>query len=230
MNNSVNYWLVAEYKRQESKIVGDASPAKSVHSRLLEIMAGWQKKFDERAKEIALWFVNRSNTYASTSVSNKLRAAGMTVNFKVTPEVKNVLDSLYETQVTLIKSIPEQYLTQIGVLVQESVTRGRDVGYLKDELKKRYGVTERRAKVIARDQNAKASNAIAVERCKSAGITEAIWVHRAGGSKTYRESHVKMNGEVFSISKGCWDPHERQHVMPGQLVNCKCDMRPVIPK
>lgn len=228
MSTSVNYWLAAEYRRNESEIVGDASPAKSLSKKLLDVMATWRETFDQKAELIALWFVRRSNMYATTSVSNKLKAQGMTVNMRITPEVQNVLDSLYETQVSLIKSIPEQYLTQVSVLVQESVTRGRDVAYLKDELKHRYGVTERRAKVIARDQNAKASNAIAVERSKQAGITHGIWVHRAGGSKSFRHSHVQMAGTEFDLSKGCWDDHEKKWVMPGELINCRCEYRPVI--
>ena len=220
MSTSVNYWLAAEYRRNESEIVGDASPAKSMSKKLMDVMATWRETFDKKAESIALWFVRRSNMYATTSVSNKLKAQGMTVNMRITPEVQNVLDSLYETQVSLIKSIPEQYLTQVSVLVQESVTRGRDVAYLKDELKHRYGITERRAKVIARDQNAKASNAIAVERSRQAGITHGIWVHRAGGSKSFRHSHVQMAGTEFDLSKGCWDDNEKKWVMPGELVNC----------
>lgn len=229
MSRSVDWWLSAEYRRNESEIVGDASPAKEVGSKLISIMATWRETFDKKAQDIALWFVRRSNAWASTSVKNKLKAQDMTVNFRVTPEVQNVLDSLYETQVSLIKSIPEQYLTQVQTMVQESIVRGRDVGYLKDELKKRYGVTERRAKVIARDQNAKATNSIAMERTRQAGITHGIWVHRAGGSKTFRHAHVKMNGTEFELAKGCWDDHEKRYVQPAELVNCKCEFRPKIP-
>lgn len=228
MSSSVNYWLGAEYRRNESEIVGDASPAKSLNKKLLDVMATWRETFDKKAESIALWFVRRSNTYASKSVSNKFKVQGMSVSMRITPEVQNVLDSIYETQVSLIKSIPEQYLTQVSVLVQESVTLGRDVAYLKDELQHRYGITERRAKVIARDQNAKASNAIAVERSRQAGITHGIWVHRAGGSKSFRHSHVKMNGTEFELAKGCWDDHEKKWVMPGELINCRCEYRPVI--
>ncbi|WP_261261749.1 phage head morphogenesis protein [Serratia fonticola] len=230
MSTSVNYWISAEYRKQESEIVGDASPGKALSNKLISVMATWREKFDKKAESIALWFVRRSDAYTSRSVSNKLRAEGMTVSMQITPEVQTVLDSLYETQVGLIKSIPEQYLTQVQTLVQQSVTNGRDVGFLKEELKKRYGITERRAKVIARDQNAKASNAISRERCKSAGVTHGIWVHRAGGSKTYRQSHLKMNGEKFELAAGCYDPHEGREVHPGELINCKCDFRPVIPK
>lgn len=228
MSNSVDYWLTAEYKRHEPKIVGDATPSKLMNRKLISVMGRWQLTFRQKAEDIAAWFVRRADAYSSGSVVNKLRAEGMSVNMQLTPEVRNVLDSIYETQVSLIKSIPEQYLTQVSTLVQESVSRGRDIGYLKEELKQRYGVTERRAKVIARDQNNKASNAISQQRCQSAGITHGIWVHRAGGSKSFRHSHVKMNGTEFELSKGCYDPHEGRMVMPGELVNCKCEFRPVI--
>ncbi|MDE9552794.1 minor capsid protein [Xenorhabdus bovienii] len=230
MADSVDYWISAEYKRQQPKIIGDASPAKELNRKLFSVMGRWKVKFNQMAESIAVWFVNRANTYASNSVKNKLRVDSITVNMQVTPEVRNVLDSLYEQQVSLIKSIPEQYLTQVQTLVQQSVVNGRDVGFLKEELKKRYGVTESRAKTIARDQNAKATNAIARERCKSSGITEGIWIHRAGGSKSYRDSHIKMSGQRFNLIEGCYDPHVQRHVHPGELINCKCDFRPVIPQ
>ncbi|MCC8367088.1 phage head morphogenesis protein [Xenorhabdus sp. PB61.4] len=230
MANSVDYWLSAEYKRQQPEIVGDASPAKALTEKLFAIKGRWNTKFGQMAKSIAVWFVNRANTYASNSVKNKLKADSITVNMRVTPAVQNVLDSLYEQQVSLITSIPEQYLTLVQTLVQQSVVNGRDIGFLKAELKQRYRLTENRAKTIARDQNAKATNAIARERCKSTGITEGIWIHRAGGSKSYRESHIGMNGQRFTLSEGCYDPHVQRHIQPGELINCKCDFRPVIPQ
>jgi len=228
MSISVDYWLSAEYKRQEARIVGDASPAKLLNKKLLSVMASWRKKFDKKADDIAIWFVRRADAYASRSVSNKLRAAGMTVNMRMTPEVRNVLDSLYETQVNLIKSIPQQYLTQVSTLVQESVSRGRDISFLKEELQKRYGKTERRARFIAVDQNNKASNEISRRRMISAGVKKGIVKHRSGGSKSYRHSHVKADGQEYDLEVGFWDSHLKRFVQPGELPGCKCEFRPVI--
>ncbi|HDM9019727.1 TPA: phage head morphogenesis protein [Yersinia enterocolitica] len=228
MSTSVNYWLSAEYKKQEPKIVGDASPAKLMNKKLLSVMARWRETFNKKAEDIATWFVRRSDAYASNSVKNKLRAEGMTVNMRITPEVRNVLDSIYETQVNLIKSIPEQYLTQVSTLVQESVSRGRDIGYLKEELKRRYGITERRARFIASDQNNKASNEISRQRLMGSGIKRGILKHRSGGSKSYRHSHVLADGQEYDLAVGFWDSHLKRHVQPGELPGCKCDCRPII--
>ncbi|EPK7525567.1 phage minor head protein [Klebsiella variicola] len=229
MSRSVDWWLSAEYRRNESEIVGDASPAKEVGSKLISIMATWRETFDKKAKDIALWFVRRSNAWASNSVKKSLGAHDITVNMRVTPEVQATLDGLYEEQVNLIKSIPEQYLTQVQTMVQESIIRGRDVGYLKEELKKRYGITERRAKFIARDQNGKATSSIARRRQKAAGIKRCVLKHRAGGSKTFRESHVHADGQEYDIDVGFWDSHLKRYVQPGELPGCKCEGRPVIP-
>lgn len=75
----------------------------------------------------------------------------------------------------------------------QSVGRGRDLKTLTDELEKRYGITRRRAALIARDQNNKATSVMQSARQRSVGITEGIWRHSRAG-KTWRPSHVKANG------------------------------------
>lgn len=229
MNNSVCYWLEAEYKRQMPGVAQDANPAKAMGDKIRALMMQWRKRFSKHAEITSSWFMRATDKAVSGSVTNALNAAGMSVKMQMTPQVKTVLSGIYQTQVSLIKSIPEQYLTQVEVLVQESVTRGRDIAWLRDELQQRYGVTKRRAIVIARDQNNKASIAIARERNLSVGITEGIWVHHAGGSKTYRHSHVKAGNDKlkFSLNEGALIDGE--HIMPGELINCKCTFKPVMP-
>ncbi|KYF05143.1 phage head morphogenesis protein, partial [Salmonella enterica subsp. enterica serovar Typhimurium] len=73
--------------------------------------------------------------------------------------------------VNLIRSIPQQHLTQVETLVMQSVGRGRDLKTLTDELEKRYGITRRRAALIARDQNNKATSVMQSARQRSVGIT-----------------------------------------------------------
>ena len=44
MSTSVNYWISAEYRKQESEIVGDASPGKALSNKLISVMATWREK------------------------------------------------------------------------------------------------------------------------------------------------------------------------------------------
>ena len=101
-----------------------------------------------------------------------------------------------------------------------------DVGTLKEKLQERYGITERRAKTIAWDQNNKATESISRVRILATGITHGIWVHTSVG-KSWRKSHVAANGKVFDLRIGLMIDGET--VLPGECVSCNCTYKPVIP-
>lgn len=62
---------------------------------------------------------------------------------------------------------------------------------------------------------------------QSLGVTRGIWIHTSAG-KTYRETHVKMDGKEFDLSKGLYDSAVGDYVFPGSLPNCRCTYRPVL--
>ena len=66
-----------------------------------------------------------------------------------------------------------------------------------------------------------------VARMQSLGVTRGIWIHTSAG-KTYRETHVKMDGKEFDLSKGLYDSAVGHNVFPGSEVNCRCTYRPII--
>ena len=110
-----------------------------------------------------------------------------------------------------------------------SVTAGRDVGYLTDELHKRYAVTRRRAAFIARDQANKATEAIKRVEGEKLGVRVGIWVH-IPGKYTSRATHRAMNGKPFLISEGMYDPAVKRKVQCGELPGCQCTYRSFIPE
>jgi hypothetical protein len=81
--------------------------------------------------------------------------------------------------------------------------------------------------MIARDQTAKASNNLSRQRLLDYGVTKGKWMHTSAG-KTYRDSHVEMDGEIYDIEQGCYDPDYGDYIQPGELVNCHCVCIPVI--
>ena len=81
--------------------------------------------------------------------------------------------------------------------------------------------------MIARDQTAKASNNLSRQRLLDYGVTKGKWMHTSSG-KTYRDSHVQMDGEIYDIEQGCYDDDYGDYVQPGELVNCHCVCVPVI--
>lgn len=158
-----------------------------------------------------------------------LERGGFAVEFKMTRAMNDVLQATVKENVSLIKSIPERYFAQVEGAVMRSVAAGRDLHSLSEALQKQHGVTKRRAHLISRDQNNKATADLARARYVELGIENARWLHSAGG-KEPRPTHVRASRDrvVFNIREGWYDPHEKKHILPGQLINCRCTMVPVL--
>lgn len=226
MQKSVVYWLSANYKASGAAVAMDASPAVIMRDAMLKLAGRWTKSFDIVAQKLSQRFAGDTLKNTDVSLHNALESAGFTVEFKMTAPMNNALQATITENVGLIRSIPEKYFTEVEGLVMRSVSRGRDLSYLTEQLEKRYGITRRRAALIARDQNNKATSVMQAARQKSLGITEGIWRHSHAG-KEPRPSHVKADGQKFDLSKGLY--LDGMWVMPGEEINCRCTWSPVIP-
>ncbi|EEP1124220.1 phage head morphogenesis protein [Salmonella enterica] len=226
MQKSVVYWLTANYKESGAAVAMDASPAVFMRDAIKNLAKRWNKAFDNLSQKLAERFAGDVMKNTDVSLNNALETAGFTVEFKLTAPMNNALQATIAENVGLIRSIPEKYFTEVEGLVMRSVARGRDLSHLTDELQRRYGITRRRAALIARDQNNKATSVMQAARQQSLGITQGVWKHSHAG-KEPRSSHVKADGKVFELSKGMY--LDGKWVMPGEEINCRCTWSPVIP-
>ncbi|MDI8991391.1 phage head morphogenesis protein, partial [Salmonella enterica subsp. enterica serovar Anatum] len=125
MHNSVLYWLRAEYRKTD--LAQDASPVNLMRGAMQKLARRWQKKFDEMALRLARRFAGDILKNSDASLSTALRDAGFTVPFRMTAEMNTALQASITENVNLIRSIPQQHLTQVETLVMQSVSRGRDL-------------------------------------------------------------------------------------------------------
>lgn len=229
MHGSVVYWLKASYRANEPRIALDETPADALRKTMAQLSRRWLKKFDEAAESLAEYFAQSVEKRSTAALKKILRDGGISVEFKMTPVMRDVLDATVNQNVSLIKSIPAQYLDQVQGMVQRSVQTGRDLGQLADDLQSRLGVTKRRAAFIALDQNNKATAAFNRVRLAEAGIDEAEWVH-SSASKEPRPTHVKASREKtrYKVSQGWFDPAVNRYIQPGEEPGCKCFGKPVV--
>ena len=128
--------------------------------------------------------------------------------------------------VGLIKSIPEDTLDRMREIVYDGFTNGKTTTRMVKEIQRAYGMSRRRAELIARDQTAKLNGQIQRAQQMDAGIKEYIW--SATGDERVRESHRALNGKKFR-----WDDppvvDERtgRRCHPGEDYQCRCIGRPV---
>lgn len=232
MHGSVEYWLTAAYRKFPPRMAGvveqaqDASPSTRISRVMEELSKRWTKRFEEAAPRIAEAYMRRLFKTSDSAMRAALKDAGWSVEFKMTPAVRDAFNASIAENVGLIKSIPDQYLQKVEGTVMRSYSAGRDLQSMVKDIKEIYPVTQKRAELIARDQSNKANAVVNRTRQLELGITEAIWMHSHAG-KNPRPDHVAANGKKYKIAEGCLISGE--NIFPGEEINCRCTSRPVLP-
>ncbi len=226
MQASVEYWLKARYRQNQPRIAQDVSPAQALQAEMNDLGKQWIQKFNEGAENLGAWFAQKTKSYADGTLTAILKEAGFSVDFKMTGTMRDAYHAVINEQVGLIKSIAPQYLLEVQGMVMRSVQTGRDLSHISEELAKRYGITKRRAALISRDQNNKATSVVSRVRQQELGITHAIWRHSHAG-ETPRPSHLAADGKIYEIAKGMYI--EGEWILPGEKINCRCTSKPIVP-
>lgn len=214
--------------RLASKFAHDAGPAEELKKAMKKLTKRWKESIEDAAPKLAKWFAKSASKRSDAVLKKILKDSGFAVKFTMSAAQSDALAAIVAENVSLIKSIPSQYLDQVEQLVMHSVSQGRNLEYLTKQIEHRFNVSHKRAVLISRDQNNKATGALQRVRRLELGLNKAIWLHSHAG-KTPRPAHVKMHGRMFDIARGMWDPHEQMWIQPGFLINCRCTSRAVVP-
>ena len=227
MSESLVYWVKAAYRKTPPIMAQDASPAQVIERAMRRLTRRWQRRFDDIAPEMATWFATAAAMRSDAAMKAILKRGGMTVAFQWTPATKDAFHATVAENVGLIKSIAAEHLSAVQGDVMRSVAAGRDLGTMAKTIEARYGITKKRAAFISRDQNNKATAVITRARQVELGITQARWLHSAGG-RVPRPSHVKASrdGLIYDVAKGALIDGE--YIFPGQLPNCRCVSVPIV--
>lgn len=231
MQDDVQRAVLAAYgslEPQSHAMDAPANPSLLLRAALRKWGGLWVNRFDKLSLDLAQAFARKSFTITQAQMRAALKDAGFTVKFTPTPGSRAAYQAVIAEQVNLIKSIPAEYLKAVESKVWGSVMAGNDMHALATDLRKTYGVTRDRAAIIARDQNNKAKAVIEKTRRLELGITHAIWQHSAGG-KVPRATHVAMSGKSYPLAQGMYDSDEGAYVLPGELINCRCTSKAIIP-
>ena len=225
MHDSLLYWLSAAYKANKpASMAQDASSSAILQAIMARLTRKWLKKFNDASKPMASYYANEAADRTDAALKAALKKSGMTVEFKITPAIQDIITASVNENVSSIKSIASEHLTDVAQIVQRCVQEGRNLGGLQKELVQRYGITKRRAILIARQSNNQASAMIERQRAKEMGIETATWVHSSAGKHPRRE-HIDWHGTEYNIQTGKWSSVSGKYVWPGTDYNCRCQKR-----
>jgi uncharacterized protein with gpF-like domain len=227
MQRDTERTILAQWRRDRPEMAQDESPAAALRRVIGRLGREWSRRFSDFASTWSKRFTSEATRMTDRAFAASLKKAGFTVEFKMTREVNDIVQATMAEQVSLIKSIPAEYHKAIEGSVMRSVQTGRDMASLTRDLQHDHGVTFRRAATISRDQNSKATATITRARQLEVGITQASWLHSAGG-KVPRPTHVANSTKPYVVAEGWLDPAINKRIWPGTEINCRCVSKAII--
>jgi len=138
--------------------------------------------------------------------------------YRAEPWLREMQELWVSENTRLIKSIPADELSDMEGIIQRGVMNGSSADTIKQQIQERYGVTERRAKLIAVDQIGKANSALTKQRQTDAGISGYKW--RGVLDERERPEHRAREGNSYKWNNPPPDGH------PGQPIRCRCYAEP----
>ena len=158
------------------------------------------------------------------------RALGINV-FLPDPDIAPIVKAKTVENANLINSLTSNYANRVATIIYEGGVQGLRASEIAKQLIKEQAITERKAKLIARDQLNKFNAALNREKQERLGVTSYIWRNsrdqrvRGNPNGLYpnsRYNHWTREGKEYK-----WDsPPPDGH--PGQPINCRCHAQAVI--
>lgn len=170
----------------------------------------------------------------NASQFDKLKDQAFEVNpFLQEPWLADQLKIFSAQNAQLIQSLPDQELERVSGIVERGLQEGATYSTIAGNLQKSFGITRRRATLIARDQTKKLNSSLTKLRQQEIGVTEFTWL--TSDDERVRASHRVLDGKicrwddptVYKDSKdGKWKKKSEiggDPVHPGVAVNCRCN-------
>lgn len=164
-------------------------------------------------------------------VDDGMRTASKGVEVGVPPLTKESRARLaadYTQNMELwVKKFTEGMIVEMRETVEENANEGYRFDRLITKIKGRYGVTQSKARFLARQETGLFMSKFRQQRFGEAGVKRYRW-NATRDSKT-RHDHRKLNGQIFYYSQPpVVDSATGRRANPGEDFNCRCVDEPVL--
>ena len=222
--------IAAEFRRQVEIVLREITPillsrgVRRDRQDAVSLTELWQQINDRPNVEPALrrlfQQVDRENLRALEQRLPELSIAAVVSNGNA------LRDRWVRQNVNLIQVRPRVQRAVEQVLAQP-LDRGVRVEEIAAQLQERFGIEERRAALIARDQTLKLSGQLQEQRQTQAGISRYVWT--TSGDERVRHDHAILDGTVQSWdAPPVVDQRTGRRAHPGGDFQCRCTADPVL--
>lgn len=206
-------------KRAQRAFTGDAD--QSWFSRLRALIVALQRVSSDT--------VNRVLTLEASRHTDQFLAAAkkaIGIDLRSVVQQEDLAAYLVEAagrNTSLITGLADDTLKRIEQTVYNNSIAGNSVTTLRKALQDDFGISDRRAKLIARDQTAKLNSDLSRIRQEQAGVTSYTWT--TSRDERVRERHRRLDGKVYKWGEATG---AEQGLPPGQPINCRCISRGLV--
>lgn len=239
IKKDINEQIVPMVKSLEFQYIGDSAINDAWPDTIMALFASlidkWRSPaFMGAAKSVASEFVTSMNVQNSRRFAKSVKPIGVTGIdiFGDSPKLQDLLSASIADNTRLITSIPERYLDNVQSLVMNNMRSGLRPSAIVKQLQDQYGVTKRRAQLIARDQTSKANGELSKQRQLDTGFEYFRWVD--SDDIRVRDRHESIANKDVGYGKGVYrwdDPPKNEKgvpITPGSEINCRCIAQPVL--
>jgi SPP1 gp7 family putative phage head morphogenesis protein len=206
ISKDINSHIMAQVRNLEPEYTRDSDVFDGWVDLLVAAMKYTRNKWSDPqfklySDKVARKFITASNT---SNRRKSERDFGINI-YADNQQLNDYLQASIADNVNLITSIPDQYLTQVESIVLTNVRAGRLPSSIAKLLRNQYDITDRRAKMIARDQTAKVNGDLNRLRQTSAGFKYFQWMD--SDDERVRDRHAYLAEHVTTYGKGIyrWD-------------------------
>jgi len=177
------------------------------------------------AQTTASAMVNKVGTANKNKFDRTIaRATGVDLGSVITAEGLEDFTALsVNKNVSLIKSLPEEYLKQVETIVNNGVVSGARYSTIQKEIIAKTGANSKlanRIKTIARNEVQTINSQISLRRSESLGIKEGIF--NTSDDERVRKCHDELDGIQYLLKKGAWSKTCGKFIQPGITdINCR---------
>lgn len=183
--------------------------------------------FGEVATTAARTTAQGVSAFHRTETGRQMKAAIGIDPFIGDANLSGQIDGFVADNVALIKNLKAEQLARIEGIVARGLRSGARVETMSKELRESFGITRRRAELIATDQVNKLNAQLTRSRQQQVGITEYRW--STSRDERVRPGHRALDGTVQKWSKPpITNPKSGGRAHPGEDIRCRCQAIPVV--
>lgn len=212
-------------KSQNASVNGVLAVLARYKSTKIEVL------FKNSRKIIEQW-IKKAKKSTDRNIRDVLfKMAGKEVTLTYDKSYEDALRLMVERNVQLIKNVSSQTITNIENIVYDAMTTGEGWYGIQKSLYHQREVSAKRVKLIARDQTAKANQALSELTQREAGVRFFMWrTAQDERVSTGYGGHKQLNNKIYK-----WGEVENYPIidsygnrgLPSQRPNCRCQALPV---